>query len=76
MKLFQKLIQAYTDVCKEPNGKDVQLEVSVEWTSLDDIVYVNIEDVPVVKDPFVGTPLFEPTTENVVNARDREDDSE
>ena len=42
----------------------------------DDIVYVNIEDVPVVKDPFVGTPLFEPTTENVVNARDREDDSE
>ena len=38
--------------------------------SLDDIEYDNIEDVPVVKDPEVRTPLFDPTTENVDDARD------
>ena len=31
LKLFQKLIKAYTKVHKEKNRKDVQLEVSGEW---------------------------------------------
>ena len=35
------------------------------WMSLDDIEYDNIEDVPVVKNPEVGTPLFDPTMENM-----------
>ena len=56
--------------------KHVQLEVSVEWMSLDDIVYDNIENVPVVKDTFVGTPLLDPKTEIVVNVGNSEDDSE
>ena len=81
LKLFQKLIEAYTDAYKEKNGKHVQLEVSVEWMSLDDnvydnIVYDNIENVPVVKDTFVGTPLLHPKTEIVVNIGNSEDDSE
>ena len=42
----------------------------MEWMFLDDIEYDNIEDVPVVKDPEVRTPLFDPTTENVDDARD------
>ena len=36
-----------------------------EWMFLDDIKYDNIEDVkdvPVVKDPVVGSPFFDPTT--------------
>ena len=37
----------------------------MEWMSLDDIEYDNIEDVPVVKNPEVGTPLFDPTMENM-----------
>ena len=36
----------------------------MEWMSLDDIKYDNIEDVPVAKDPEVETPLFDTTTEN------------
>ena len=31
LKLFQKLIKAYTKAHKEKNEKDVQLEVSAEW---------------------------------------------
>ena len=31
LKLFQKLIKAYTKIHKEKSGKDVQLEVSGEW---------------------------------------------
>ena len=31
VKLFQKLIKAYTKIHKEKSGKDVQLEVSGEW---------------------------------------------
>ena len=42
----------------------------MEWMSLDDIEYDNIEDVPVVKDAEVGTPLFDPATENVNDACD------
>ena len=34
LKLFQKLIKAYTEVHKEKNGKDVQLEVSAEWKEM------------------------------------------
>ena len=47
----------------------------MEWMSLDDIEYDNIEDVHVVKDPKVGTPLFDPTTKNA-DACDSEDNSE
>ena len=42
----------------------------MEWMSLDDTEYDNIEDVLVVKDPEVGNPLLDPTTENVDDARD------
>ena len=42
----------------------------MESMCLDDIEYNNIEDVPVVKDPEVGTPLFDPTTKNVDDACD------
>ena len=49
---------------------------SMEWMYLDDIEYNNIEDVHVVKDPVVRIPLYDPTTENVVNAGDSEDNSE
>ena len=42
----------------------------IEWMSLDDIKYDNIEDVHVESDPEVGTPLFDPTTENVDNLCD------
>ena len=34
LKLFQKLIEAYTDACKEKNGKDVRLELYVEWKEI------------------------------------------
>ena len=44
--------------------------------SLDDIEYDNVKEVPVVKNPVVGTPLFDLTTEKVVDTRDSEDDSE
>ena len=37
----------------------------IEWMSLDDVKYDNIEDVPRVKDLEVGTPLCDPTRENV-----------
>ena len=37
----------------------------MEWISLDDVKYDNIEDVPGVKDFEVGTPLCDPTMENV-----------
>ena len=42
----------------------------MERMSLHDIEYDNIEDVPVGKDPEVGTPLFDPTTENADDACD------
>ena len=42
----------------------------IEWMSLDDINYDNIEDVPAVNDPEVRTPLFDPTTENVDDVSD------
>ena len=42
----------------------------MEWVSLYDIEYNNIEDIPVVKDPELGTSLFEPITENVDDACD------
>ena len=42
----------------------------IEWMSLDDIKYDNIEDVHVESDPEIGTPLFDPTTENVDNLCD------
>ena len=44
--------------------------------SLDEIEYDNVKEVPVVKNPVVGTPLFDLTTEKVVDTRDSEDDSE
>ena len=34
LKLFQKLVETYTDAYKEKNGKDLQLEVSVEWKEI------------------------------------------
>ena len=34
LKLFQKLIEAYTDAYKEKHGKDVQLEVCIEWKEI------------------------------------------
>ena len=34
LKLFQKLIKAYTKAHKEKNEKDVQLEVSAEWKEM------------------------------------------
>ena len=34
LKLFHKLIEAYTDVYKEKYRKDVQLETSVEWKEM------------------------------------------
>ena len=34
LKLFHKLIEAYTDVYKEKYRKDVQLETSVEWKKM------------------------------------------
>ena len=42
----------------------------MEWMSLDNIEYDNIKDVPVLKDAEVGTPLFDPTKENVDDACD------
>ena len=44
--------------------------------SLDETECDNIEDVPFVKDPEVGTHLFDPTTGNVDDACDSEDNSE
>ena len=38
------------------------------WMSSDNIKYDNAEDVPVVKDPEFGTPLFDPRTENIDDA--------
>ena len=38
----------------------------MEWMFLDGIQYNNIVDVPVVKSPVAVTPLFHPSTENVV----------
>ena len=34
LKLFQKLIKAYTEAHEEKSGKDVQLEVSAEWKEM------------------------------------------
>ena len=34
LKLFQKLIKAYTEAHKEKNGKAVQLNVSAEWKKM------------------------------------------
>ena len=48
----------------------------IEWMSLDDINYGNIENVPAVNDPEVRTPLFDPTTENVDDVCDSLDNSE
>ena len=36
LKLFQKLIEAYTELHKEKKKKDVQLEVSAEWKEMKD----------------------------------------
>lgn len=36
-KLFQNIIEAYTDACKEKKGEDVQLEVSGKWKKLEKI---------------------------------------
>ena len=48
----------------------------IEWMSLDDINYDNIEDVPAVNDSEVRTSLFDPTTENVDDVCDSLDNSE
>ena len=48
----------------------------MEWMFLDGIQYNNIVDVPVVKSPVAGTPLFHPSTENVVKTGDSKNDSE
>ena len=37
--------------------------------SLDDIECYNIDDVPAVKDPKVGTPLFDTTTKDTDDAK-------
>lgn len=42
----------------------------MEWMYMDDIEYNNIEDVPVVKDSVVRTPVFDPITENLDAACD------
>ena len=47
----------------------------MEWISLDGIEYDNVEDVPIVKDSVIGTPIFDPTTEKFVNAGDSEDNN-
>jgi len=44
--------------------------------SLDDIECYNIDDVPAVKDPKVGTPLFDTTTKDTDDARKSEDNSQ
>ena len=44
----------------------------MEWMSLDETEYDNIEDVPFVKGLEVRTHLFDPTTENVDDACDSE----
>ena len=38
----------------------------MELISLDGIEYDNVEDVPIVKDSVIGTPIFDPTTEKFV----------
>ena len=43
LKLFQKLIEAYTDAYKEKNGRDVQLEVSVEWKEMKKMKDLDLE---------------------------------
>ena len=49
----------------------ILLKQKMEWMSLDDIEYDNIEDVSVVKDPAIKEiPLFDPTTENGVKVGD------
>ena len=44
LKLFQKLIEAYTDACKEKKGEDVQLEVSGKWKKLEKIKDFDLEN--------------------------------
>ena len=48
----------------------------MEWMSLDDIEYDDLEGIPVVNDPANGTPLFNPSTENLDHSGDSEEDSE
>ena len=43
LKLFQKLIEAYTDACKEKKGEDMQLEVSGKWKKLEKIKDFDLE---------------------------------
>ena len=44
--------------------------------SLDDIEYDDLEGIPVVNDPEVGTPLFNPSTENLNDSGDSKEDGE
>ena len=48
----------------------------MEWMSLDGIEYGDLEAIPVVNDPEVGTPIFNPSTENLDDSGDSEEDSE
>ena len=45
----------------------------MEWMSLDEIEYDDLEGIPVVNDPEVGTPLFNPSTENLDDSDDSEE---
>ena len=43
LKLFQKLVKAYTETHKKKNGKDVQLEVSAEWKEMKKLKDLDLE---------------------------------